>query len=182
MLYNDAKLTLMNNNQRKVSSFSKCEFRDATIAFFPFLSDSIVSSMFINEKSYTDEKILGLASLPIIVPNRIVIKGREGKTFCMKNRPLEFAFIDPSNLMSDTQKYHYWEDFNLRMKEAAFPTTWIFAPQETFEFFIRKCPMDKEMIYYHDPLLQKREHYFLLTFSDRLKSYRVSIDSILPVN
>lgn len=169
-------LQLMNNQK------STCSLKDADAAFFPLMDLSISNHLHKVPEAALGQRVIGVAKLPIVVSQRIFCKGYEGITYWGSNE-LEFSFMDPGEVISHEKVFDYWESLICRIQKRHNPIIWSFVPKEAYEIIFSKCSCGQGMFYYHEKTQEKLgEQNFLLTLSERLKTYRLSIREILPAN
>lgn len=150
---------------------STCTFQEADIAFFPLLSHAY--QLLDIPKDARDKNILGVIEAPPVVSQRLYLKKENNRTFCCKNRPLEFSVFTPLRV-TEQGCQDYWGGLMSRIQKSAFPTFWVFMPEEAITLIFNHIIQGQGMFYAYKPTDKLPGKHFLLANGEKgLYSYHL---------
>lgn len=161
---------------------STCSFQEADVAFFPILSQS--HQVLQIPDAAKDKQLLGVIEAPPIISQRLFLKNQNGKTFCCKNRPLEFSVFTPS-IFTEQACHDYWHGLVTRMQKNHFPTIWAFMPEEAINLIFDEIIQGQGMFYAYKPSDKlPAKHYILAAGEKGLYSYYLQspMEKLLSLN
>lgn len=143
---------------------NNCLLIEADIAFFPMIDTSRpLESIPLHSKEMLTSKVIGIAELPVIVPNRLRFRRENGRTVTKNDTRLEFSFVESSKILSPSEMNDFYDSLIFFKQKNAFASVWVLAPKDFCIYIHRNCLKGNGgKFYYHTPMLSASSQYFAI--------------------